>query len=93
MFIMSKQDLSNKSREDYIYVNLYGGLEEYSPEKIRKGNRIELKEVNTVQDIIDYYQIPDDEARVILLNGRHVKKDYQLSGGETISIFPLLGGG
>ena len=90
---MAKKKLSNKFSENYIYINLYGGLEEYSPEKIRKGNRIEFEKVNTVQDIIEYYQIPDDEARVVLLNGRHVKKSYQLTGGETISIFPLLGGG
>lgn len=91
--MMAKNDLANNSSADYIYVNLYGGLEEYSSDGSRKGNRLEFKKINTVQDIIDYYQIPDDYARVILLEGRHVKKSYQLSGGETISIFPLLGGG
>ncbi len=90
---MDKKDISNESSKDYIYVNLYGGLEKYSPEKIRKGNRIKFNKIDTVQDIIDYYKIPDDEARVILLDGRHVKKSHQLSGGETLSIFPLLGGG
>ena len=93
MFMMDKKDIANKSSGDYIYVNLYGGLEEYSPDSRRKGNRIKLAKANTVQDIIDYYQIPDDKARVILLDGRHVKKDHRLSKGETISIFPLLGGG
>ncbi|MFW5790887.1 MAG: MoaD/ThiS family protein [Bacillota bacterium] len=90
---MNKKDIKNKSSEDYIYINLYGGLEEYSPAGIRKGNRLLLAKAKTVQEVIDYYQIPDDEARVILLNGRHVKRSYQLTGGETISIFPLLGGG
>ncbi|MFN2363333.1 MAG: MoaD/ThiS family protein [Halarsenatibacteraceae bacterium] len=91
--MMAKNELANKSSGEYIYVNLYGGLEKYSPTGQRKGNRIESKKINTVRDIIDYYQIPDAEARVILLKGRHVKKSQQLSGGETISIFPLLGGG
>jgi len=90
---MAKNDLVNKTSGDYIYVNLYGGLEKYSPAGSRKGNRIESEKINTVGDIIDFYQIPEDEARVILLAGRHVKKSQQLSGGETISIFPLLGGG
>ncbi|MGM0413686.1 MAG: MoaD/ThiS family protein [Bacillota bacterium] len=90
---MDNKELANKFDKDYIYINLYGGLEQYSPEKVRKGNKIQAKKINTVQDILDYYQIPDDQARIILLEGRHVKKNHRLSGGDRISIFPLLGGG
>lgn len=85
------QELINN--DEKIVINLYGGLEKYSPEKKRKNNILTAAQVETVGEIIEFYHIPPGEARIVLLNGKHVDMKREVSGGEVISIFPLLGGG
>jgi molybdopterin converting factor small subunit len=47
-----------------------------------------------IADIVDELQIPRAEIGILLVNGRHVGLGYKtLPGDDTISIFPLLGGG
>ncbi len=76
-----------------ITVNLYGGLERYSPEGLRKGNRIPGDQVNTVKEVLDYFDIPQEEARIVLIDGHHASLEDQVISGKVISIFPLVGGG
>ena len=37
--------------------------------------------------------LTEDEIGVLLLNGRHATLDHLLNEGDTLSIFPLVGGG
>lgn len=37
--------------------------------------------------------LTEGEIGIILVNGRHVSLDHPLSDGETLSLFPLVGGG
>ncbi|HEX9291134.1 MAG TPA: MoaD/ThiS family protein [Anaeromyxobacteraceae bacterium] len=43
--------------------------------------------------LVDGLGIPRDEIGVLLVGGRHVELSYAAAAGDTISIFPLLGGG
>lgn len=79
--------------DDYITVNLYGGLEVYSPDEQRKGNKIKKSKVSSVKDVIQYYDIPREEVQVILIDGQHADFKSEISAGNTVSIFPLVGGG
>lgn len=47
----------------------------------------------TVSDIIQRLGIPDKEVTLIFINGRHGQKDTPLSEGDTIALFPPVGGG
>jgi sulfur-carrier protein len=47
----------------------------------------------TVGDVLKELSLPADEIGATLINHRHVEEDQQLKDGDTLSIFPLVGGG
>lgn len=47
----------------------------------------------TVADIADSLKLPRNELGIMLINSRHVKLDRTLVDGDTLALFPLLGGG
>lgn len=47
----------------------------------------------TVADVVRGLKIPEQELGIMLVNSRHVKLDHPLADGDTLSLFPLLGGG
>ncbi|MFP4457789.1 MAG: MoaD/ThiS family protein [Clostridia bacterium] len=47
----------------------------------------------TVKEILDYYEIEEEEASILYVNGRDAKLDQVLEEGDVISIFPPVGGG
>lgn len=47
----------------------------------------------TAGDAVRILGIPEAEVGVLLVNGRHVELDHGLAEGDTLSVFPLVGGG
>jgi molybdopterin converting factor small subunit len=47
----------------------------------------------TVSGIVAELAIAQEELGVILINGRHGSLDQALVEGDTLSLFPLVGGG
>jgi molybdopterin synthase sulfur carrier subunit len=47
----------------------------------------------TVGVIVAELGLVEDELGVILINGRHANLDQALAEGDTLSLFPLVGGG
>ncbi len=47
----------------------------------------------TVGDILNELSLPLDEIGATLINHRHVEEDQLLKDGDSLSIFPLVGGG
>ncbi len=47
----------------------------------------------TVGDVLTSLDIDAPELGVALINGRHVTKEQVLLEGETLSLFPKVGGG
>ncbi len=49
----------------------------------------------TTGDIVKDLDIDEEKLAVgvFMANGRHVKNDYTIQDGDTISIFPKVGGG
>jgi sulfur-carrier protein len=37
--------------------------------------------------------IPEEEVGIVLINGRHFSLDQVLNDGDTLAVFPLVGGG
>ena len=76
-----------------IEVKLVGRLKKYGQDKLNEENIIELKDNSTINDVINYLEIPPEQNKVVLVNGRDVKKNYELSSGDRVSIYNLLAGG
>jgi sulfur-carrier protein len=47
----------------------------------------------TIANIVEELRIPKEEIGIMLVSGRHVELEHQPRPGDTVSIFPLLGGG
>jgi len=52
-----------------------------------------LNEACTVGWVIDHLQIPRKELGVVFLNGLAANMDGVLKDGDTLSVFPMVGGG
>ncbi len=46
-----------------------------------------------VDDIITELEIPRDSLGIVMVNHRHVELGRELVDGDTLAIFPLVGGG
>lgn len=47
----------------------------------------------TVADVADNLKLPRNDLGIMMINSRHVKLDRLLADGDTLALFPLLGGG
>ncbi len=47
----------------------------------------------TVADIVRRYGVPEKDVTLIFINGRHGGLETVLSDGDTLSLFPPVGGG
>jgi molybdopterin converting factor small subunit len=47
----------------------------------------------TVADVADGLKLPQSELGIMMINSRHVKLERVLVEGDTLALFPLLGGG
>lgn len=47
----------------------------------------------TVADVADSLNLPQAELGIMMINHRHVKLERELAEGDTLALFPLLGGG
>lgn len=47
----------------------------------------------TVRDIVTELGIPEPEVGIVFINGRNAALDQVLGEGETLALFPLVGGG
>lgn len=63
----------------------------------RKGRfDVDVREVppgTTVSRIVGEVELPEKEVGIVLVNGRHTGLSRELSDGDTLAIFPLVGGG
>jgi sulfur-carrier protein len=54
----------------------------------------QLREAGTTcRQVVLELGLTEEEVGIILVNGRHFTLDYLLKEGDTLSLFPLVGGG
>lgn len=46
-----------------------------------------------VTDIVSELRIPEQEIGMIMLNSRHAELEQELREGDSLALFPLVGGG
>jgi sulfur-carrier protein len=55
--------------------------------------QLDLAPEATVGDVVDSLAIPRPEIGVVMVDGRHADFSRPLAAGETLAIFPVIGGG
>jgi sulfur carrier protein ThiS len=56
-------------------------------------DKYELNGAKTVREFLLDFGIPEQEAAIIIVNGRRRRPETVLLDGDTVSLFPLIGGG
>ena len=57
------------------------------------GLKVHLKPGMTVRELAQQINLPVDDVKLILVNGRAAKWDTVLQGDERVAVFPPVGGG
>ena len=77
-----------------VDVQLHATLATFLPAHGRDGiATLEIRDGETVADLIARLAIPAELSRVVLVNGLDVDDDVALRAGDVIDIFPPLAGG
>lgn len=58
-----------------------------------KEEKANVNENTQVKDVISKYDISKEEVKICLVNGRDAEFDQTLKNGDTLSLFPPVGGG
>jgi len=75
-------------------VRLYATLRRYSPKAMKNESiKLKLQKGVTLQQLYDRLNIPVEEVKIVMVNGRAKNHDYTLSEGDRIAIFPPVAGG
>ena len=56
-------------------------------------DQMTLSEDAVASDLLEKLKIPFDHIGILLVDGKNVSPDSKISDGQTISIFPAVGGG
>ena len=54
---------------------------------------MEFPEGSSPDDVLDNLKIAREHVGILLVNGRGVADDYQLTSNDVMAVFPSLGGG
>ncbi len=77
-----------------ITVKLYATLARYSPGGLAGTPfEVDLPESAQLRQLVDHLGIPDQETRVVFVNGLVREMDWVLQPGDDVGIFPPIGGG
>ncbi|UCE14767.1 MAG: MoaD/ThiS family protein [Candidatus Heimdallarchaeota archaeon] len=79
-----------------VTVKLFATLRKYGPIglKIGEGFPVQLEDNSKVKTILKKLKIPEDQAKIIMVNGNIVNDiSFSLKQNDQISIFPPVGGG
>ena len=56
-------------------------------------DQIILSDNATSNDLLKELKIPQDHVGILLVDGKNVSVNSEISDGQTVSIFPAVGGG
>lgn len=77
-----------------VEINLYAFLARLMPvTPDGKPYRMDVEEGMTVRDLLRSLQVPEEDVKILFLNGIHASGDEILKDGDRIGVFPPVAGG
>jgi sulfur carrier protein ThiS len=81
-----------------IRVKVYGALtliDEVKKDKdrIKNGFLLRINEHANVKDVLDMLKIPKKDIKIVSINKERVMLDAELKDGDTLNVYPIMGGG
>lgn len=77
-----------------VNVRLFATLRRFFPDyDAEKGIDVKAEEGSTIEKLIEVLRLPENEARVVFINGLSKKTTDIIKDGDQINIFTPLGGG
>ena len=73
-----------------VEMRLYASLRKWRP---TPAGSYELAGITTVSDLVRESGVPENEIAIIFINGKRAQLASTLRHGDTVSLFPLIGGG
>lgn len=58
-----------------------------------KQQTMEIQNEGTVLDVVEKCNLPLEEVAISMVNGRDVEREHKLQAGDTVALFPPVGGG
>jgi molybdopterin converting factor small subunit len=74
-----------------VTVNLYASFREHINGEASANVSIEAGQ--TIEALLEQLRVPIAQTRIIFCNNRLVDRGHRLEGGETVGVFPAIGGG
>jgi molybdopterin synthase sulfur carrier subunit len=77
-----------------IHAKLFATLRPYRPGLgIGEAFPVELPDGATVGDLVRKLGLPEDQVKLVFVNGLFQELDHPLADGDEVGIFPPVGGG
>ncbi len=82
-----------------ITLKLYASLGAYLPKDADKqrGTRLDIDPQETARGVLARYQVPEDKAHLVLLNGIYLSPAQRnrpaFKDGDTLAVWPPVAGG
>ena len=78
------------SKETYIQLQLFASLKKFMPPV---ADNYAIEAGITVGGLISQLDVPQDQIKLVFIDGVKAELSAILSGGERVGIFPPVGGG
>ncbi len=77
-----------------VQVRLYATLRRHFPDlALGEAMSVELSQDATVRELLQELELPEEQVKVVFVNGTVRKEDHRLSDGDEVGAFPPVGGG
>jgi sulfur carrier protein ThiS len=77
-----------------IEINLYATLARYLPDEVKQdGGVLDVGAGAKVSDVLKRLKIPEDQVKLVFVDGTHADGDSALKEGSRLGVFPPVGGG
>jgi sulfur carrier protein ThiS len=78
-----------------IEVKLYLSLLRYVPQSEGRleGDKWKVPEGSTVGQVLEMLNLPEEETKILLINGRYAYRGRILNEGDVLQVVPPLAGG
>lgn len=77
-----------------VQAKLFATLRRHYPDlAIGETMAVELPDEATVGQLLEELTLPEEQVKVVFVNGIIQKEDHSLSDGDEVGLFPPVGGG